>query len=289
MGILSSNSDGDGEGTGTYAKYRGWSAAKEKFHSKTEDPYPEKYASGRYFSSRGWLLRIIDSCTSPNYTTLVHPFSRVQLKLPCIETLVASYPYERDWHCEEGDQVWRKINTSNNAKHFVDAICFQNQFYAIDGFGLIFAVKDDDDGTLFVVSRRGVQVSPTHLGYLTEENTYTTLGFQYLCAAALVLSVIATSDAISKELHQGLIAVAIHHARGTNVHTTPRFRVSGYFEVSRQRLAVTLSAIFSCTFRLKRRPYWKIKSSSCRKVAFVGRTYASRFERELLVWVVVRA
>lgn len=104
-----------------------------------------------------------------------------------------------------GDQVWRKINTSNNAKHFVDAIYFQNQFYAIDAFGLIFAVKDDDgtttrvaelptefiedvveylyvveseDGTLFVVSRRGVQVSPTHLGYLTEENTYTTLGFQ---------------------------------------------------------------------------------------------------------------
>lgn len=46
-----------------------------------------------------------------------------------------------------GDQVWRKINTSNNAKHFVDAICFQNQFYAIDAFGLIFAVKDDDGTT----------------------------------------------------------------------------------------------------------------------------------------------
>lgn len=103
------------------------------------------------------------------------------------------------------DQVWRKINKSNNAKHFVDAIYFQNQFYAIDAFGLIFAVKDDDgtntrvaelstefiedvveylyvveseDGTLFVVSRRGVQVPPTHLGYLTEENTFRTLGFQ---------------------------------------------------------------------------------------------------------------
>ena len=103
-----------------------------------------------------------------------------------------------------GGQVWRKINTSNNAKHFVDAIYFQNQFYAINAFGQIFAVKDDDstvtriaelpaefiedvveylymveseDGTLFVVSRRGEQAPPTHLGYLTE-NTFRTLGFQ---------------------------------------------------------------------------------------------------------------
>ncbi|GAY52529.1 hypothetical protein CUMW_142520 [Citrus unshiu] len=208
-----------------------------------EDPYPEKYENGRYFSSRGWLIKFIDSCISPNYMTLVHPFSRLQLKLPSIETLVASDPYEHNRHCEEGcfitfiltkcvlsssnpdslqamllygrdgnlgcarpgGQVWRKINTSNNAKHFVDAIYFQNQFYAINAFGQIFAVKDDDstatriaelpaefiedvveylymveseDGTLFVVSRRGVQVPPTHLGYLTEENTFRTLGFQ---------------------------------------------------------------------------------------------------------------
>ncbi|KAK9212387.1 hypothetical protein WN943_001769 [Citrus x changshan-huyou] len=124
------------------------------------------------------------------------------------DSLQAMLLYGRDGNlgcARPGGQVWRKINTSNNAKHFVDAIYFQNQFYAINAFGQIFAVKDDDstatriaelpaefiedvveylymveseDGTLFVVSRRGVQVPPTHLGYLTEENTFRTLGFQ---------------------------------------------------------------------------------------------------------------
>ena len=37
---------------------------------------------------------------------------------------------------------------------------------------------ESDDGTLSVVSRRVVQVPPTHLGYPTEENTFKTSGFQ---------------------------------------------------------------------------------------------------------------
>ncbi|KAK9212386.1 hypothetical protein WN943_001768 [Citrus x changshan-huyou] len=39
-------------------------------------------------------------------------------------------------------------------------------------------VVESDDGTLSVVSRRVVQVPPTHLGYPTEENTFKTSGFQ---------------------------------------------------------------------------------------------------------------
>lgn len=189
------------------------------------------FDSAKYYPSRGWLIKFDRDLS----VSLVHPFSRVQLQLPNAGTIPdwedesmvefsfsiskcavsadsqeVMIAYGSTWRlarAKPGDKAWTRINNAETAG-FWEVVCHKDRFYAIQGYGEIFAidgdigrplsaplpnglrrhvhqclylVESDSDGVLWVVSRDGVTLRAVYPGNddgNDEVLRYGTRGFQ---------------------------------------------------------------------------------------------------------------